>query len=94
VALADGDLLVTADGRHIAVVAKPEALMEVSATDPANLARLAWHIGNRHLPAQILAHALRIRADHVIADMARGLGAVVTALEAPFEPERGAYHEH
>jgi urease accessory protein len=89
-----GDAYRLEDGRHILVEAAPEKLMELACADSHHLARLAWHIGNRHLPAQILAHALRIRADHVIADMARGLGAVVTALEGPFEPERGAYHEH
>ncbi|MDB5709430.1 MAG: ureE1 [Sphingomonas bacterium] len=91
VALADGDLLVTADGRHIAVVAKPEALMEVSATDPARLARLAWHIGNRHLPTEIAGATLYLRHDHVIADMLEKLGAVVTFVDRPFNPEGGAY---
>jgi urease accessory protein len=91
VALADGDLLVTVDGRHIAVVANPEALMEVSATDPAKLARLAWHIGNRHLPTEIAGATLYLRHDHVIADMLEKLGAVVTFVDRPFNPEGGAY---
>ena len=91
VALADGDLLVTADGRHIAVVARPEALMEVSATDPAKLARLAWHIGNRHLPTEIAGATLYLRHDHVIADMLEKLGAVVRFVDRPFNPEGGAY---
>lgn len=96
--LEDGDALVLDDGRLIFVEAAPEPLMELTCADPRHLARLAWHIGNRHLPAQILEGAIRIRADHVIGDMARGLGATVVSLSAPFEPEKGAYqgpgHEH
>jgi len=89
-----GDAYRLEDGRHVLVEAAPEELMELSCDDPLHLARLAWHIGNRHLPAEIGETALRIRADHVIADMARGLGARVRRIEAPFEPEKGAYHEH
>jgi len=91
VALADGDLLVTEDGRHIRVVAKPEALMEVSAGDPARLVRLAWHVGNRHLPTEIAGETLYLRHDHVIAAMLEQLGATVRFVDRPFNPEGGAY---
>ncbi len=90
--LRDGDALILDDGRLVLVQAAPEALMELTCTDAHHIARLAWHIGNRHLPAEIHEHAIRIRADHVIADMARGLGASVSELLAPFDPEKGAYH--
>jgi urease accessory protein len=91
VALADGDRLVTEDGRQIGIVARPEKLMEVSATDPARLARLAWHIGNRHLPTEIAGALLYLRHDHVIAAMLERLGATVRFVDRPFNPEGGAY---
>lgn len=91
VAIGDHDLLVTEDGRHIAVVAKPEALMEVSAADPARLVRLAWHVGNRHLPIEIAGETLYLRHDHVIAAMLEQLGATVRFVDRPFNPEGGAY---
>lgn len=90
-ALQDGDGLLLEDGRIIAVRAADEALMEVRGRDAAHLLRLAWHVGNRHLPAELRADCLRIRADHVIAEMLRGLGAEVIAVSAPFQPEGGAY---
>jgi urease accessory protein len=90
-ALRSGDALVLEDGRLIEVVALPEPLLEIRCTDPQHLARLAWHLGNRHLPAQFLPKAVRIRHDHVIAEMAAQLGARVIAIEAPFDPEGGAY---
>jgi len=91
IALADGDRLVTEDGRHIAIVARLESLMEVSAADPARLARLAWHIGNRHLPTEIAGALLYLRHDHVIAAMLEQLGATVRFVDRPFNPEGGAY---
>ena len=94
VMLRSGDALQLEDGRLIEVVAAPEPLAEVRAGDPATLARLAWHIGNRHLPVQIMARSLRIRRDHVIEDMLRGLGAKVAQIDAPFDPEGGAYASH
>tara|TARA_E500000305_G_scaffold61036_1_gene48783 strand:+ start:258 stop:797 length:540 start_codon:yes stop_codon:yes gene_type:complete len=99
VALSDGDGLSLEGGGWVCVVAAPEAVMEVRAADRHHLLRLAWHIGNRHLPAQILEDAILLRPDHVIADMLRGLGATVTEAERPFQPEGGAYdhghgHEH
>ena len=93
-ALRDGDGYVLEDGRVIAIAAKPERLVEVRSADPYLLARVAWHLGNRHLPTQILGTKLRIRRDHVIEDMVRGLGADVKEIEAPFDPEGGAYAQH
>jgi urease accessory protein len=89
--LRHGDGLVLEDGRIVAVRASPEALLEITCREPRHLARIAWHLGNRHLPAEIHETCIRIRTDHVIADMARGLGATVIALAASFDPERGAY---
>lgn len=90
-ALRSGDALVLEDGRLVEVVAVPEPLLEIKGADPYHLIRLAWHLGNRHLPTQIMPKALRIRRDHVIEAMVRGLGARVIEIEAPFDPEGGAY---
>jgi urease accessory protein len=84
-----GDAFVLEDGRMIAVVAAAEELTEVR----GDLARLAWHIGNRHAPCQIETDRLLIRRDHVLRAMLTGLGAVVSDLSAPFLPEGGAYGE-
>lgn len=96
--LRDGDALRLADGRMIAVRARPELLLDIHAHERETLVRVAWHLGNRHLPVQVLGDHLRIRADHVIADMVRGLGGHAAAVEAPFDPEPGAYagggHHH
>src|SRR3546814_13640947 len=73
------------------VKAAPEPLVEVRAPTPELLARLAWHLGNRHLPAEIHADCILIRDDHVIVDMLKGLGAAVQAVGAPFDPEGCAY---
>ena len=97
VRLRDGDGLELADGRIVQVVAKPEPLLEIHAHGPADLVRIAWHLGNRHLPVQLLGDRIRIRADHVIADMVHHLGGNAHAIEAPFDPEAGAYaggHAH
>jgi urease accessory protein len=91
VMLRSGDALVLDDGRLVEVVAAPEPLAEVRIAEPRDLARLAWHLGNRHLPIQILANRIRIRRDPVIEDMARGLGAKIALIEGPFDPEGGAY---
>lgn len=88
VSLDDGDALVTDDGRRVAVVAAQEPVMQVRG---ANLARLAWHIGNRHTPCQVDEGYLVIRRDHVLEGMLRGLGADLTPVIAPFRPEGGAY---
>lgn len=92
VALRGGDALVLDDGRLIEVVAAPEPLLEIRGVDALHLVRLGWHLGNRHLPTQIMPRALRIRRDHVIEDMVLGLGARVVEIEAPFDPEGGAYN--
>jgi len=96
--LRGGDALKLDDGRVVEVVAAPEPLAEIRASEPAALVRIAWHLGNRHLPTELTRKALRIRRDGVIEEMARGLGAVVLAIEAPFNPEGGAYakggHDH
>lgn len=93
--LRDGDWLVLEDGRTVAVKSAPEPLAEISAGDPVVLARLAWHVGNRHLQAAILPGRLLIHRDHVIEEMVRGLGATVRHVDEPFEPEGGAYsHGH
>jgi len=93
--LRDGDELLLEDGRIIAVRAAPEPLAEIAASNAAALARIAWHIGNRHLAAAIFADRLLIRRDHVIEEMVRGLGARVRHVDEPFEPEGGAYaHGH
>lgn len=89
--LRHGDGLVLDDGRIIEVCAEPEQLMEVRGRDARHLLTLAWQIGNRHLAAEITATAIRIRRDHVIHDMLVGLGALVEEIEAPFDPEGGAY---
>ena len=97
VALRGGDALLLEDGRLVEVVAAPEPLLEIRGSDPFHLVRLAWHLGNRHLPTQIMGKALRIRRDHVIEEMVKGLGAHVMEIEAPFDPEGGAYatgHAH
>ncbi len=79
------------DGRIIEVLAKPEALMEIKASGPEHLLRLAWHIGNRHLTAQITPERILIRADRVIGHMLEHLGATVREVSEPFDPEGGAY---
>ncbi|HLJ64478.1 MAG TPA: urease accessory protein UreE [Stellaceae bacterium] len=92
--LDEGDGLALETGGFIEVKAAPEKLVEIRAREPELLCRLAWHLGNRHLPVRIKGERILIRADHVIADMARGLGAEVREIEAPFTPETGAYGHH
>jgi urease accessory protein len=92
-ALRDGDGLLLEGGGVILVRAAPEPLVEICADSPGRLMRLAWHLGNRHLPTEIQPDRLLIRDDHVILEMLRGLGAEVRQVEAPFNPEGGAYGE-
>ncbi len=92
--LRDGDGLALEGGGYVLVRAAPEPLVEVTAESPAQLARLAWHLGNRHLPTRIEPGRLLIRDDHVIVEMLRGLGADVRRVSEPFDPEGGAYGEH
>ncbi|HXP30346.1 MAG TPA: urease accessory protein UreE [Stellaceae bacterium] len=93
-ALRDGDGLLLDDGAIVRIVGRPEPLIEIAAADARELARVAWHIGNRHIDVQIVGERLRIRRDHVIEDMLRGLGARLTPVQAPFDPEHGAYDHH
>jgi urease accessory protein len=95
VTLRDGDGLVLDDGSVVLVAGQPEPLIEISAHAPNEFVRLAWHLGNRHAEVQIVGDHLRIRRDHVLEDMLRGLGAHITPLEAPFDPEpSGPADEH
>ena len=99
VRLRDGDGLVREDGAIVRVSAKREPLLEIWADSEPELLRIAWHLGNRHLPAQILAGRVRVRDDHVIAAMVQVLGGHAEPILAPFDPETGAYaaapgHDH
>lgn len=89
--LRDGDGLLLDSGDMVRVEAAPEPLIEITAHDLPALIRIAWHLGNRHLPTQLLGDALRIRHDHVIADMVAGLGGHCAPIMAAFDPEGGAY---
>jgi urease accessory protein len=92
--LRDGDGLLLEDGSVVRVTGKAEALVEISAATMHDLARIAWHLGNRHTDVQIFGDTLRIRRDHVLEDMLRGLGASLSYVDAPFDPETGAYDHH
>ena len=89
--LRHGDGLALEHGGVVRVCAKPEPLLEIHTHDEGELIRIAWHLGNRHLPVQLLGDRIRIRADHVILEMVEGLGGHVDTIEAPFDPEAGAY---
>lgn len=91
VQLRDGDGLRLADGAIVRVDAAPEPLVEITAHDTAALVRIAWHLGNRHLPTQLVGETLRIRRDHVIEEMVAGLGGHCRHVALPFDPEGGAY---
>jgi urease accessory protein len=95
--LRGGQKLLARDGRIVEVVSAPEDLLEVRCADAFELARAAYHLGNRHVPVELGEGWLRIQTDHVLEDMLLGLGAEVSPLRAPFEPEAGAYahgHQH
>lgn len=96
--LRGGDRLLASDGRVVLIEAAPETVSVVSADDPWQLARAAYHLGNRHVAVQVGAGWLRYLHDHVLDDMVRGLGFTVTLAHLPFEPEGGAYshsgHSH
>ena len=94
VALREGDGLALEGGGYVRVAAAAENLIEVRGRDAEALARLAWHLGNRHLPVAVKGDRLLIRDDHVIVDMLKGLGAQVRAVREPFDPEGGAYGQH
>ncbi|HEX2116489.1 MAG TPA: urease accessory protein UreE [Alphaproteobacteria bacterium] len=91
IVLRDGDGLCLDDGAWLAVRAADEQVCDIACPTPEALARIAWHLGNRHLPVQILERGLRIRDDHVIVTMLEGMGAAVTRRTASFDPEGGAY---
>jgi urease accessory protein len=96
--LRDGDGLVLDDGSIVLVTGAPEPLVEIAARTRLDSVRLAWHLGNRHTDVQVLGDRLRIRSDHVLEEMLRGLGATLVAVEAAFDPEvapgAGAAHGH
>lgn len=92
--MGDGDGVWTDAGQWYRIAAKPEPLLAVTATDAHALLKLAWHLGNRHTPAEIQAGRILIRRDHVLADMVRGLGGAAVEVEEPFQPEGGAYGGH
>jgi urease accessory protein len=93
-AMRDGDGLQIEDGRWFVIRAAAESVVDVTHKDPSQLVRLAWHLGNRHIPTELRSQALRIRPDHVIEDMLHGLGASLVNLQAAFQPEGGAYNGH
>lgn len=93
-ALGHGDALVLEDGRTVEIEAAEEPLLEILPRDHLHLTELAWHIGNRHLAAQIEAGRILILRDHVIQAMLEGLGAAVREVVEPFQPVRGAYSGH
>jgi urease accessory protein len=96
--LRGGDLVTASDGRVFEIAASPEQVFHIQCTDAKALARAAYHLGNRHVPVEVGDGYLRIAEDHVLERMVEGLGAKVTRMTAPFEPEAGAYggvgHEH
>jgi urease accessory protein len=100
VRLRTDDALVLDDGGFVEIVAEPEPLIEARAADLPALARLAWHLGDRHVPVQVLERRLRLKPDPAIETLLQSLGAKVVTIDAPFEPEGGAYdpaaagHDH
>lgn len=90
-ALDDGDAFKLDDGRLVLVQAAPERLIEITTENPVRLLKVAWHVGNRHVAAEIGTDAIYIAHDHVLMEMVRGLGATAREVERPFRPERGAY---
>jgi urease accessory protein len=94
VTLRDGDGLVLDDGTIVLVAGEAENLIEISAHSALDTVRLAWHLGNRHTDVQIVGDRLRIRCDHVLEEMLGGLGAHMSELSAPFDPEQPSPHDH
>ncbi|MFJ5487945.1 urease accessory protein UreE [Hansschlegelia beijingensis] len=92
--LNDGDALQLEDGRLVLVRAAEEELVEVTAATPLRLAKIAWHLGNRHTPAEVTEDAIYVPPDHVLVEMVRGLGGATRPVTRPFRPEHGAYHSH
>ena len=92
--LHDGDAFKLESGSLILVKAAAQALIEIRGDNPLRLLKAAWHIGNRHTPCEITADAIYIEEDHVLEEMVRGLGCIMTTVMRPFQPERGAYDDH
>jgi urease accessory protein len=92
--MGDRDGVQLDDGTWFIIRAAAEAVIDVAHAQPRQLVRLAWHLGNRHVPTEIRGDTLRIRWDHVIEDMLRGFGATVVKLQAAFQPEGGAHSDH
>jgi urease accessory protein len=92
--LRGGDRVRLADGREVEIVASDESLIEAASSDPVLIAKAAYHLGNRHVALQVMKDRLRCLADHVLADLLKGLGLEVRSISAPFEPESGAYGAH
>ncbi|MDE2444819.1 MAG: urease accessory protein UreE [Alphaproteobacteria bacterium] len=90
----DGDHLELEDGTYLEVQAAEEDLYEITGSSPAHIAQLAWHIGNRHLAAQVEYNRILIKRDHIIKAMLEGLHATVTEIRDQFDPLHGAYHGH
>jgi urease accessory protein len=94
IAMADRDGVQLDDGTWFIVRAAAESVIDVVHSDSGQFVRLAWHLGNRHVPTEIRGDALRIRPDHVIEEMLRGFGATLLTCQAAFQPEGGAYSDH
>ncbi len=94
VRLRHGDGLVLEDGGIVRVEALAESLVEITAFDDRSITRIAWHLGNRHIPVQVMRNTLRIRAEPVTMDLVERLGGDLAPLTAPFDPEPGAYEQH
>ncbi len=89
--LDDGDAVKLEDGRLVQVKAAPERLLAITTGNPLRLMKVAWHVGNRHVAAEIEGEAIYVAHDHVLLEMVRGLGATATEVRRPFRPEKGAY---
>ena len=96
--LRGGDVLVAEDGSLIRVIAAPQTVLRITPCavhgSPFDLTRAAYHLGNRHVPIELTPEHLQIELDHVLADMLRAMHLTVVELQAPFEPEGGAYAAH
>ena len=93
VVLRDGDVIASRSGERVRIVAAPEKVSTARSDDVLTLARAAWHLGNRHVPVQITEEFVRYQHDHVLDDMLKLHGLLVTVEMAPFEPEAGAYQQ-
>jgi len=92
--LEDGDAILLDSGWLVEVKAASERLVAIRTGDTLDLLTIAWHIGNRHVPAEITREVIYIAYDHVLVDMLQGLGAKIEIVDRPFCPVRGAYHNH